>query len=431
MKRPLPNLLVQGFRLALRNWPCVVWAYAVNLIFALLAGVPFASGLASYLDHSLAAQRIAGTLDISYLSQLAIHLHDTGFFPMVLRTAAWLNLFHLVVLFFLFAGTVFIYVSAEPPLLSVLLRGGIAYFWRFVRATLLGGGITAIVIAILLAARAALMARANAVYVERKLFLCAVVSLAVVLLGAVLLRLWWDLVEVYVVRNVMDGERRVRRALLPAFRLLSRYFFRTVGSFFLVGLAGVSALGLCLFLWRELPAHQVWIASLLAQVGLFLLLACRFWQRGLETTLVMSADPPHLAKEDIASEEIGSLAEEDLPSAANIDVFAGLSEPTLRDLVLKLRTEPLANPENPPGPLSRSSTAPDDSPVPTGAAEPPPVNGPSISLLDRHETKFPLGSLRPDKEAGPANSVERPKFLDDLEKSPPPESPHSEKKPLP
>ncbi len=63
--RPLPNLLVQGFQLVLRNWPCVVWAYAVNLVFGLLAGVPFATGLASYLDHSLAAQRIAGTIDIS------------------------------------------------------------------------------------------------------------------------------------------------------------------------------------------------------------------------------------------------------------------------------------------------------------------------------------------------------------------------------
>ena len=65
MKRPLPNLLVQGFQLGLRNWPCVVWAYAVNLLFSLLAAVPFATGLTSYLDHSLAAQKIAGTIDVA------------------------------------------------------------------------------------------------------------------------------------------------------------------------------------------------------------------------------------------------------------------------------------------------------------------------------------------------------------------------------
>src|SRR5271156_6024475 len=66
-KPPLPNLLAQGFQLVLRNWPCVVWVYAVNLFFALLASVPFATGLSSYLDHSLAAQKIAGTIDIASL----------------------------------------------------------------------------------------------------------------------------------------------------------------------------------------------------------------------------------------------------------------------------------------------------------------------------------------------------------------------------
>jgi hypothetical protein len=121
------------------------------------------------------------------------------------------------------------------------------------------------------------------------MFLYSAISGAVVLLVALLMRLWWDLVEVYIVRNAMDGERRVAHALLPALRLLGRYFFRTVGSFFLVGLLGVSALAFCLYLWKEfVPAHQVWIACSLA--GLFLLqpvlaalfvscCASRFWQR--------------------------------------------------------------------------------------------------------------------------------------------------------
>jgi hypothetical protein len=125
-KRPLPNLLAQGFQLALRNWPCVVWVYAVNLLFALLAAVPFATGLGSYLDHSLAAQKIAGTIDIAYIAELALHIRDTGFLPMVMHTAGWVGLFQVLVLFYLFAGSVFVFVAAEPPRLSVLLRGGVA-----------------------------------------------------------------------------------------------------------------------------------------------------------------------------------------------------------------------------------------------------------------------------------------------------------------
>ena len=427
-KRRFPNLLAQGFQLVLRNWPCVVWVYAVNLFFALLAAVPFATGLGSYLDHSLAAQKIAGTIDFAAITELAVHVRDTSFVPMVMHTAGWAGLLQVLALFFLFAGSLFVFVAAEPPMFSVLLRGGVAYFWRFVRAALLAGGSAAIIVCVLLAIRAGLMARADAVYVGRRMFVFASISLFVVLLVALLLRLWWDLVEVYIVRNAMDGERRVHLALLPALRLLFRHFFRAFGSFLLVGMAGVTALGLCLALWKALPAHQVWIAALLTQLGLFLLLASRFWQRGLEAALVMAVDPPMVVTEELMLEEPlttdVAAAVEDLPVAPGVGVPAGLSEPTLRDLVAKLQTEPWANPEGlpplPPRPFPEPGTG--SAPLPVKPAE---AGDPSVSLLDRHETKFPLGGVSP--EVVPATSGEK------APEEPPPADklPHSEKKPLP
>jgi hypothetical protein len=429
-KSPLPNLLAQGFQLALRNWPCVVWVYTVNLFFALLAAVPFATGLGTYLDHTLAAQRIAGTIDIASIGELALHVRDTGFYPMVMHTAGWVGLFQLLVLFFLFAGSVFVFVAAEPPQLSVLLRGGVAYFWRFVRAALLAGGSAAIILCVLLALRAGLLARVDAVYVERRLFFYAAVSGAVVLLVALLLRLWWDLVEIYIVRNAMDGERRVHLALVPAFRLLFRYFFRVFGSFLLTGLAGVAALALCLALWKAVPAHQVWMAALLAQVGLFLLLASRFWQRGVEATFVMAVDPPMVITEELMLEEPLTTdmiaAVENLAPAPSAGVQGGLSEPTLRDLVAKLQTEPWANPDGLPAPPPRPFPEPGAASVPL-PAKPAEVDDPSVSLLDRHETKFPLGGVSPDTEADPATSGENEKVAPEE----PPQLPHSEKKPLP
>jgi hypothetical protein len=402
MKRPLPNLLVHGFWLALRNWPCMVWAYGVNLAFGLLAAIPFAGGLAPFLDHSVAAQKIAGTIDLAYLAELEMRLRESNFIPLATQTAFWINLLEVLVVFVLFTGTIFVYVSAEPPRLSVLLRGGVAYFWRFVRATLLAVCIATLILGALIAVRTALLARASAVYVERKMFLYSVISGAVILLVALLLRLWLDLVEVYIVRNAVDGERRVRNALLPALRLLFRYFFRTVGSFFLAGLLGVGALAACLYLWNQfVPAHQVWIAFLLAQVGLFLLLASRFWQRGIEVSLAMAADPPV-----VAVEEVLEIAEEDIPVAAGAEAFAGLSEPTLRDLVQKLRTEPWANPEVVSGsPASR----------PPRPGSPPQENEPEISLLDRHAKKFPLGGLSSDEESAPGNSAEKARTGGDQE----------------
>ena len=402
-KRPLPNLLAQGFQLVLRNWPCVVWVYAVNLVFALLAAVPFATGLGVYLDHSLASKKIGGTIDLAYIVELAIHTRGTGFSPMVLHTAGWVGLLQLLVLFYLFAGSVFVFVAAEPPQLSVLLRGGVAYFWRFVRAAILAGGSAAIILCVLLAMRAGLLTRLDAVYVERRLFLYSAISGAVVLLVALLLRLWWDLVEVYVVRNAMDGEHRVHLALLPAFRLLFRNFFRIFGSFLLTGIAGVVALALCLGLWKALPAHQVWLAALLAQLGLFLLIASRFWQRGLEATLVMVLDPPLVVSEELMPDEPLTTdviaVVEGLASAPTSDagVPGSLSEPTLRDLVAKLQTEPWANPDGLPAPPPRPFPDPAAASV-LLPAKPEEVNDPSVSLLHRHETKFPLGGVNASKK---------------------------------
>src|SRR3989442_1237045 len=93
----LPNILAQGFSLARRNWSFVLWAYAVNLVFGLLAGLPF-SGLASFLDHSLAAQRVAGTIDLETLAELFIHTRQSQFLPMASSTALWLHLLQVLTL---------------------------------------------------------------------------------------------------------------------------------------------------------------------------------------------------------------------------------------------------------------------------------------------------------------------------------------------
>ena len=65
------------------------------------------------------------------------------------------------------------------------------------------------------------------------------------------------------------------------------------------------------------------MAALLAQLGLFLLLASRFWQRGLEAALVMSADPPRIAREEMAAEEMAATVGEELPAAPAVEVFGG------------------------------------------------------------------------------------------------------------
>ncbi|MGC2399260.1 MAG: hypothetical protein WA510_05745 [Acidobacteriaceae bacterium] len=452
--RPAPNLLIRGFRLGLRNWPCLVWVYAANLVFALLAAAPFTNGLSLYLDHSLEARKIAGTLDVGSLGDLWIQLNKTSFVHMVMRTAFWLQLLEQLVLFLLFAGCLAVFVSAEPPRFSALLRGGLAFFWRFVRAALLAGCVAVAVLGTLLGLRAVLLDHADAVYVERSMFLLAVLSGAVVLLVGLVVRLWWDLVEIYIVRNAIEGERLVRQAALQALRVLSRNFYRLGGSFLLAGIAGVSALTLCLYLWKILPAHQVWGATLLGQLGLFLLLAGRIWQRGIEVVFVMSIDPPRVNRDE--TDEIPAAVEEEMAAVTSAESMPALGDPTLRDLVKKLRNEPWANRDALPEPtveplvesrvessvesttessvesmtessIESARSDPDVAPEPLAPASlnqdaPPPadptpdkldpVREPYTVLLERHNAKLRLGG-KPAEEALPEGPMERANIAED------------------
>jgi hypothetical protein len=139
MKRPLPNLLVQGFQLAcaiglcglgLRRQSCL-WPARRHTVRDRTGPLPGPQpGRAKNCRHHR-RQPISASWRCTSASP--------AFFPIAIHTAVWLNLLQLLVLFVLFAGTVFVYVSAEPPRLSVLLRGGVAYFWRFVRAAILAG----------------------------------------------------------------------------------------------------------------------------------------------------------------------------------------------------------------------------------------------------------------------------------------------------
>jgi hypothetical protein len=391
MPRPVrraPNLLVEGFRLGVRNWPCALWTYAVSVVFALLAAVPFTFGLSPYIDHSLQAEKIAGTMDLVSLGELGIQLRDAGSFPMVVRTARWTELLEQAVLFLLLAGTVFVLVTAEPPRLSVMLRGGIAYFWRFVRAALLAGCVALVIVGTLLGLRGWILSRAGEVYVERPMFLLALITGAVVLLAALLVRLWWDVLEIYIVRNAMDGEGRIRQAIAPSLRLTFRHLPVLGGSFLLTGVASLGAFAVCLWLWKLLPAHEVWMAMLLGQLGIFFLLAGRLWQRGLETVLVMSADPPYVIRDELEAEEAGFSPVSELP-VRPIEPAAVQAEPTLRDLVLKLQSEPWANAEPaPPEPIREVAPEP---------PRPEPVTEPYTALLNQHRNKPPLES-KPHEE---------------------------------
>src|SRR6202042_1921049 len=83
-------------------------------------------------------------------------------------------------------------------------------------------------------------------------------------------------------------DRRVRRTLLPAWRTLRAHFSQLWPIFLFLTILGIAAVVLTARVSMHMLAQpRVWPTFLLAQLGLFLMLLTRFWQRGAETSLAL------------------------------------------------------------------------------------------------------------------------------------------------
>jgi hypothetical protein len=286
------NIFLHGFFLTLRRLPAVLWAYALNLALALVFTVRLHSQFSSIMDHSLTAQRLTGGFDLGPAVEAVFRLQDgpsggtTGSFSAIP--------IYLLVYFLLIPGTLFCYQTKTPARLSTLLHQGLLHFWRFVRITLLTILISALILGPLVFLQGKWAEHVDKQAVGRNAFFATLIGYILIFLVASILRLYFDLVEVYTVqlglhlRHNGKPDRRVRRALAPAWRTLRAHFSQAWPIFLFLTILGGSAIILTARISMHMLAQpRVWPTFLLAQFGLFLLLFTRFWQRGAETSLAL------------------------------------------------------------------------------------------------------------------------------------------------
>lgn len=294
------SILLTGLRLVLSHPGALLWTYAFNLGIALLFSLRLHAQLASILDHSLAAERLSSAFDLgtalnaSY--RLGEHAPSTG-------STSYLGLpVYLLIYFVIVPGALFSYRSQTPARLSILLGTGLSFFFRFVRITLL----TLLVSGIVLAPLSVLEGKLEDFIDDRVVGVATLVyklpGILILLLIACLLRLYFDLVEVYTVqlgdqfRPNGKSDRRVRRTLLPALRTLFGNFSRAYVAFLTLTILGLGAVAITSAIAVQMLAQpRVWPMFLLAQAGLFAMLLTRFWQRGAET--VLASENPLAAPE--------------------------------------------------------------------------------------------------------------------------------------
>ena len=295
-------LLISGLSLTLRNWPAFVWTYVFNLGLALIFVLPLHMQIATITAHSLASQRLTGAFDLSTMGGVLMKLSQ-GPGPATL-SSYFSTPFYLVLYFLIVPGTLFCYQTGTPAKLFTILQSGFVHFWRFVRITL----ITLVVSAPVLAGLNALQDRwsdhIEQNNVGRPAFLLNLAGLILIALVAAMLRVYFDLVQVYTVQlgliqfPVDPGkkgrpERQIRRTFKPAWRTFRRNFFRLYLTFVFLTLLGLAAVVVTArTAMHSLAQPRVWPMFLLAQLGLILMPLTRFWQRGAETILVLDNPIP-------------------------------------------------------------------------------------------------------------------------------------------
>jgi hypothetical protein len=255
------------------------------------------SQFSSMMDHSLAAQRLTNGFDLGAIPELIGRLEQS---PGGNAAGSYSSIsLYLLIYFLLVPGTLFCYQTKEPARLSTLLHQGLLHFWRFVRITLLTVIISGLILGPLVFLQGKWADHVDDHTTGRHAFFATLASYLIILLVASVLRLYFDLVEVYTVQlglhlrapvfgNQAKPDRRVRRTLGPAWRTLRANFSQAWPIFLFLTILGAAAVILTARISMHMLAQpRVWPAFLLCQLGLFLLLLTRFWQRGAETSLAL------------------------------------------------------------------------------------------------------------------------------------------------
>ncbi|MEO6801974.1 MAG: hypothetical protein ABI197_01880 [Granulicella sp.] len=286
------SLLFHGLRLLLASLPALLWAFVFNLFYAFITTLRTSNAIGHITDNSLAAQSLHHGFDLGTVSFLGLKLSENSSLSSSFGTS---TLLFLTTYFLLVPGTLLCYQTGIPARLSTLLQAGILHFWRFVRILILYVIVMAIVLGPLGVIYSKYSDYIDLHFVERSAFLLEMAGILVLALVAAVIRLYFDLVEVYTVqvglriRSNGRPDRRVRKAILPALRALGHNFLRAYETFILLSILGLAAIaGTSYVAVHTLAQPRSWPLFALTQAGLFLMLLTRFWQRGAETTLSLN-----------------------------------------------------------------------------------------------------------------------------------------------
>jgi hypothetical protein len=267
------GVVAAGFSLLWRRQGILWWVFVVNFVCGALGTLPAMLTLRRALAHSLAGQPLSKGFDVGMFVEL-IRLPNVRL--MSTYTASYIFAF-LFLLFMLFVsgGILETYRQDRKLTTGDFFAASGAYFWRFVRLLLLSL-IPFIVVGMIYQGLSKLSdyvgdrAIADQVGIYLSWF-----AIAVFLLLALIVRLWFDIGQV---RTVAQNERRMWRNTWKAFRIIFRALPSLFWMYFRITLFAWVTLMIGLVIWAKLPPTATPVSFVLLELILLAQLATRFWQ---------------------------------------------------------------------------------------------------------------------------------------------------------
>src|SRR5215469_1850368 len=268
-----------GAGLVWRRQRLVWWIFVVNFVLAFFSIHGVVPRTGAILDHSMAAHRLVTGFDLGALMELQLR---PGISPLDISPAAMAySLVFFVFMLFVTGGVLEVYRRDIRLTTSDFFEACGAFFWRFVRLVIwLLLCLIPIEILHRILRTIANHIGDNAVSAMTGVW-CTIVAGVIILVLLLILRLWFDMAEIYC---VAQNERRVRRALRIAWRVTFGNFSSLFRLF--VGIAIVAGIGFGFGLWLwmyVLPPTAIWAAILLGQAMTLWWIGTRLWQRSAET----------------------------------------------------------------------------------------------------------------------------------------------------
>jgi hypothetical protein len=267
------------------------WIFAMNLALAWLGSLPVRATLSAVLDHSLESARLVTGFDLSTLV-LLMERPDVQM-PSLTSGAMGAAALFLLAMLMMDGGVFTVYLEDRRLSRPEFFGSCGLYFWRMVRLALY----SVVPFGALIAAEIAMGVYAGKLSSnapqERLGFCVNVASKLLIVLLALLVRLWFDLAQARVVHR---NEHRIFRELLRSFRAAFRsgLYSQYLG----IALFATASMALGIWLWAKLPHRAMGASFVVLELVTMVQIASRLWMKAasarwvaLQTDMAVIATP--------------------------------------------------------------------------------------------------------------------------------------------